>query len=299
MVYIRDYVIYIYRILVSNRLWLGMLDRVVSIHLDLFLHSFYENKIIETQLRIVFHNDRYLCIGKRIICKNMICFNQVTKSRVNVECWKQNSNWMFGDLLKDICLRLQISGSSNWGVIGDWSDSFSNRWKIIGDRFLKGMFMVTERSITVWRLDGTNLANVLGLKTSIRDKPSSPLRRPPKASLWSVWSQRGFNCSKQKFLVTKSSTQPPWNLCNMDGLLNERLFWIFRYRCFEFPGYRKFDLPISVTVIRFTDISNSTDFPISVNKFIAWYPLFDFPISENHFDLPILENHPIYRYQKL
>ena len=38
---------------------------------------------------------------------------------------------------------------------------------------------------------------------------SATCRRPPKTFLRSIWSQRGFTCSNQNLLATKSSLQPP------------------------------------------------------------------------------------------
>ena len=104
----------------------------------------------------------------------------------------------------------------------------------IGDRsatgwrlYLERLFLIADslqlfgdRSATERRLVGDQSAtkNCVGIVcnrcnwSAISHRPvgdqSATCRRPPKAFLRSIWSQRGFTCSNQNLLATKSSLQP-------------------------------------------------------------------------------------------
>ena len=105
----------------------------------------------------------------------------------------------------------------------------------IGDRsatgwrlYLERLFLIAEtlqlfgdRLATDRRLVGDESAtkNCVGIVcngcnwSAISRQPvgdlSETCRRPPKTFLWSIWSQRGFTCSNQNLLATKSSLEPP------------------------------------------------------------------------------------------
>ena len=113
-------------------------------------------------------------------------------------------------------------------------DQLGSDWQPIGDRsatgwrlYLERLFMIAEslqhfgdRSATDRRLVGDQSAtkNCVGIVcnhcnwSAISRQPvgdlSATCRRPPKTFLRSIWSQRGFTCSNQNLLATKSSLQP-------------------------------------------------------------------------------------------
>ena len=108
----------------------------------------------------------------------------------------------------------------SWGAIG-------NRLAIGWRLYLGRLFLIAEslqlfgdRSATDRRLVGnqSTTKNCVGIVcnrcnwSAISRPPvgdqSATCRRPPKTFLRSIWSQRGFTCSNQNLLVTKSSLQP-------------------------------------------------------------------------------------------
>ena len=97
----------------------------------------------------------------------------------------------------------------------------------IGDRSATGwrlylgcLFLIAEslqlffRSVGNRSATGRRLKTVSGLSTTAATgrrsvaNQSAPCRRPPTTFLRSIWSQRGFTCSNQNLLATKSSLQP-------------------------------------------------------------------------------------------
>ena len=127
-------------------------------------------------------------------------------------------------------------------VIGQWlptrrrsvADQLGGDRQPIGDRsatgwrlYLERLFLIAEslqlfvdRSATNRRLVGDQSAtkNCVGIVcnrcnwSAISRQPvgdlSATCRRPPKTFLRSIWSQRGFTCSNQNLLATKSPLQP-------------------------------------------------------------------------------------------
>ena len=110
-------------------------------------------------------------------------------------------------------------------------DQLGNDRQPIGDRSATGwqllLFLIAEslqlfldRSATDRRLVGDQSAtkNCVGIVynrcnwSAISRQPvgdqSATCRRPPATFLRSIWSQRGFTCSNQNLLATKSSLQP-------------------------------------------------------------------------------------------
>ena len=110
---------------------------------------------------------------------------------------------------------------ANWLEIGcDWS---ATGWRL----YLERLFLIAEtlqlfgdRSATDRQLVGDQSAakNCVGIVcnrcnwSAISRQPvgdlSATCRRPPTTFLRSIWSQRGFTCSNQNLLATKSSLQP-------------------------------------------------------------------------------------------
>ena len=99
--------------------------------------------------------------------------------------------------------------ATDWRSVGDWLATVS--WAFVFDR---------RKSATFWRSVGNRSATGRRLKTpsglsataetgrqSVANH-SATSRRPPKAFLRLIWSQRGFTCSNQNLLATKSSLQP-------------------------------------------------------------------------------------------
>ena len=114
--------------------------------------------------------------------------------------------------------------------IGDRS---STGWRMYLERLVliaESLQLFGDRSATDRRLVGDQWAtkNYVGIVcnhcnwSAISRQPigdqSATCRRPPKTFLRSIWSQRGFTCSNQNLLATKSSLQPSANLqppCNL------------------------------------------------------------------------------------
>ena len=130
------------------------------------------------------------------------------------------------------CLYFNVVWSdSSCRPVGDQS-AISRR--SVGERsatgwrlYLERLFLIAEtlqlfgdRSATNRRLVGDQSAtkNCVGIVcnhcnwSAISRQPvgdlSATCRRPPKTFLRSIWSQRGFTCSNQNLLATKSSLQP-------------------------------------------------------------------------------------------
>ena len=97
--------------------------------------------------------------------------------------------------------------------------------------YLERLFLIADfwRSVGNWSAINRGLKTVSGLSATAATgrrsvaNQSVTCRRPPKTFLWLIWSQRGFTCSNQNLLATKSSLQPvgdqsptslqpPWNL---------------------------------------------------------------------------------------
>ena len=92
-----------------------------------------------------------------------------------------------GDCILGVCFRLQkVCNFLEIGrqPIGDWS-AISRRLNTVS-----GLF-----------------ANAATGRRSVANQ-SAICRRPPKTFLGSIWLQRGFTCSNQNLLATKSSLQP-------------------------------------------------------------------------------------------
>ena len=99
--------------------------------------------------------------------------------------------------------------ATDWRSVGDWLATVS--WAFVFD---------CRNSATFWRSVGNRSATGRRLKTvsglsataatgrrSVANQ-SATCRRPPKTFLRSIWSQRGFTCSNQNLLATKSYLQP-------------------------------------------------------------------------------------------
>ena len=124
-------------------------------------------------------------------------------------------------------------------VIGQWlptcrqsvGDELGSDRQPIGEQsatgwrlYLERLFLIAEslqlfgdRSATDRRLVGDQSAtkncvvivcNWSAISRQPLGDPSATCRRPPKTFLRSIWSQRGFTCSNQNLLATKSSLQP-------------------------------------------------------------------------------------------
>ena len=127
-------------------------------------------------------------------------------------------------------------------VIGQWLPtrrrSVGNQsaisWGAIGNRLAIGRRLVGDCSLSVcfwlqkvcnfleigrqpigdWSAISRRLKTVSGLSATAATgrrsvaNQSATCRRPPKTFLRSIWSQRGFTCSNQNLLATKSSLQP-------------------------------------------------------------------------------------------
>ena len=112
----------------------------------------------------------------------------------------------------------------SWGAIGN---RLAIGRRLVGDCILSVCFWFAEslqlfgdRSATDRRLVGDQSATKICVGivcnrcnwSAISNQPvgeqSATCRRPPKTFLRSIWSQRGFTCSNQNLLATKSSLQP-------------------------------------------------------------------------------------------
>ena len=90
-----------------------------------------------------------------------------------------------------------------------WAFFFSESLQLFGDRLATDRRLVGDQSAT---------KNCVGIVynrfnwSAISRQPvgdqSATCRRPPKTVLRSNWSQRGFTCSNQNLLATKSFLQP-------------------------------------------------------------------------------------------
>ena len=107
--------------------------------------------------------------------------------------WGANGNQLaigrrlVGDCILSVCFWLQkVCNFLEIGrqPIGDWS-AISRRLKTVS-----GLFATAATG-----------------RQPVGDM-SATCRRPPKTFLRSIWSQRGFTCSNQNLLATKSSLQP-------------------------------------------------------------------------------------------
>ena len=116
-------------------------------------------------------------------------------------------------------------------VIGQWlpnnrrsvGERSATDWRSVGDCILGVCFWlkkvcnfleISRQPIGDWSAISRRLKTMLGLsataasgRRSVGDQ-SATCRRPPKTFLRSIWSQRGFTCSNQNLLGTKSSLQP-------------------------------------------------------------------------------------------
>ena len=118
------------------------------------------------------------------------------------------------------CRPIGNQSAISWGVIG-------NRLAIGRRLYFGCLFLIAEslqlfgdRSAIDRRLVGDQSAtkNCVGVVcnpcnwSAISRQPvgdqSATCRRPPKTFLRPIWSQRGFTCSNQNLLATKSSLQP-------------------------------------------------------------------------------------------
>ena len=123
-------------------------------------------------------------------------------------------------------------------VIGQWlptsrqsvGDQLGSDRQPIGDRSATGWRLYFGRSFLIaenlqllelgrqpigdWSAISRRLKTVSGLSATAATgrqsvaNQSATCRRPPKTFLRSIWSQRGFTCSNQNLLATKSSLQP-------------------------------------------------------------------------------------------
>ena len=108
----------------------------------------------------------------------------------------------------------------SWGAIGN---RLAIGRRLVGDCILSACFWLQKvcnfleigrQPIGDWSAISRRLKTVSGLsataatgRRSVGDL-SATCRRPPKTFLRSIWSQRGFTCSNQNLLATKSSLQP-------------------------------------------------------------------------------------------
>ena len=116
-------------------------------------------------------------------------------------------------------------------VIGQWL--LTSR-QSVGDQLGRDRPPIGDRSATGWRLylghlfliaeslqlfgDRSATKNYVGIVCNRRNwsaisrqpvgDQSATCRQPPKTFLRSIWSQRGFTCSNQNLLATKSFLQP-------------------------------------------------------------------------------------------
>ena len=99
--------------------------------------------------------------------------------------------------------------ATGWRSVGDWFATVSrafvydctksaNFWRSVGD-----WLAISRRLKTVSGLSATAATG----RRSVANQ-SATCRRPLKTFLRSIWSQRGFTCSNQNLLATKSSLQP-------------------------------------------------------------------------------------------
>ena len=99
--------------------------------------------------------------------------------------------WLVGDCILTVCLWLQ----KVCNFLGDWSATYQ---RLVGDQ------SATENCVKIV----CNRYNWLAISLQPVGDQSATCRRPPKTFLRSIWSQRGFTCSNQNLLATKSSQQP-------------------------------------------------------------------------------------------
>ena len=98
----------------------------------------------------------------------------------------------------------------SWGCVHlRWCgalEDYTLCWGAIGNRLAIG-----RQPIGDWSAISRRLKTVSGLSATAATgrrsvtNQSATCRRPPKTFLRSIWSQRGFTCSNQNLLATKSS----------------------------------------------------------------------------------------------
>ena len=114
------------------------------------------------------------------------------------------------------CRPVGNQSAISWGAIGDRS---ATGWRLyLGCLFLiaESLQLFGDRSATERRLVGDQSAtkNCVGIVcnrcnwSAISRQPVGNLSATTKTFLRSIWSQRGFTCSNQNLLATKSSLQP-------------------------------------------------------------------------------------------
>ena len=148
----------------------------------------------------------------------------------------ENTSNIGSSALNDLVFTLYCRVIRQWLLTNRQSvgDQLGSDRQPIGDRsatgrrlYLGRLFLIAEtlqpfwdRSATDRRLVGDQSANknCVGIVynrcnwSAISRQPvgdqSATCRRPPPTFLRSIWSQRGFTCSNQNLLATKSSLQP-------------------------------------------------------------------------------------------
>ena len=109
----------------------------------------------------------------------------------------------------------------SWGAIGN---RLAISRRLVGDCILSVCFFIQKlcnfleigrQPIGDWAAISRRQKSVSGLSATGRrsvanqsDDLSATCRRPTKTFIRSIWSQRGFTCSNQNLLATKSSLQP-------------------------------------------------------------------------------------------
>ena len=108
----------------------------------------------------------------------------------------------------------------SWGAIGN---RLAIGRRLVGDCILSACFWlqkvcnfleIGQQPIGHWSAISRRLKTVSGLSATAATgrrsvgNQSATCWRPPKTFLRSIWSQRGFTCSNQNLLATKSSLQP-------------------------------------------------------------------------------------------
>ena len=108
----------------------------------------------------------------------------------------------------------------SWGAIGN---RLAIGRRLVGDCILSvcswlqkhcNFLEIGRQPIGDWLAISRRLKTVSGLSATAATgrrsvaNQSATCRRPPKTFLRSIWSQRGFTCSNQNLLATKSSLQP-------------------------------------------------------------------------------------------
>ena len=175
-------------------------------------------------------SDRWL----KYLLKN--CLHEIAFRLMSLEPVTENKSNIGSGALNDLVFILYCRVIGQWWPTRRWSvgNHSAISWGAIGNRlaigrrlYLERLFLIAESlqpfgdwSATDRRQVGDQSAtkNCVGVVcnrcnwSAISCQPvgdlSATCRRPPKSFLRSIWSQRGFTCSNQNLLASKSSLQP-------------------------------------------------------------------------------------------